>query len=190
MKPDCSGLGNGLVTDAPTGFFHTLSRLLQHHNQPKDYRMNIDEYMAERVDDQIRWYCKKSSINKKLHVRFNSTVIVFSAMIPFVSGFELSEFLPFVTLSSAELAGLFGVITASLTGIIALMKFQEKWTVYRVTGEALQREKLLFKTGVSPYHGGDSYPRFVHNIEKILGSENTQWSATVGPSEGGTAETA
>lgn len=151
--------------------------------------------MNERVDAQIAWYGWKSSRNKNLHLLSNGGIIFFSAMIPFVTGLDSSTPISGINLTSNMLAGLLGVITATLSGLAALMKFQDKWTTYRLTCESLQREKILFQTRTAPYQGGPaSYHLFVANVERLLAQENTGWHGIMSPSggqpEGGTGDPA
>ncbi|MDG1571170.1 DUF4231 domain-containing protein [Robiginitalea sp. M366] len=142
--------------------------------------MTVETYMSERVDDQIRWYGKKSARNKKLHIWSSGGIILFSSLIPFFTGIDHPSPIPFVPVNSQVLAGLLGVLTATLTGITALMKFQEKWATYRITCEALQREKFLFQTATAPYQAGAAaYPVFVTRIEQLLGEENQGWRGLV-----------
>lgn len=141
--------------------------------------MTAEEYIAERIDDQIAWYGKKSAINKKYHLWFNALIIVFAALIPFFAG--LSD----ETLVWAKyLIALFGVLTATLTGISALYKFQEKWMTYRITGESLKREKILFQTRTDPYTSGNaSFNQFVSAAEGIMNTENAVWTQIINKKE-------
>lgn len=150
--------------------------------------MEAENYMTERVDNQIAWYGTKSARNKKWHLLTNGGIIFFSAMIPFVTGLDGTVAVPGLNLTSGMIAGLLGVITATLSGFAALMKFQDKWTTYRLTCEALLREKILFQTATAPYQkGAASYHRFVMNVERILAHENSGWYGLMGTS-GGKAE--
>ena len=136
--------------------------------------MNEEEYLKERVDDQIEWYSIKSATNKKYYLWANALVIVFAALIPFFAGF-VKEY----TWLNFPIAAL-GVLTAVATGLSSLYKFQEKWTTYRITAEALQREKLLYKTAISPYGMGPaSFKVFVRNMEGIMNNENVAWTQII-----------
>ncbi len=142
--------------------------------------MTEAQYMKDRVDNQISWYGKKSTINKKLYLRLNGIIIVFAASIPALSGFSSSE--AYGEKLRWVIAAL-GIVTASLTGIASLWKFQEKWATYRMTAEALEREKILYNTGAGPYTGrGTDFKFFVQNIERIMNSENEQWTEIISKS--------
>jgi len=142
--------------------------------------MTEEQYLSERVDDQIEWYGAKSAINKTYHIWINGLIIFFAAMIPFVSGIDIDE-----TKWPQYATAFLGVMTATLTGLSALLKFQEKWTTYRITAEALQREKLLYKTAASPYdRNGASFKSFVHNVERIMNNENSSWNEIMNRKDG------
>jgi hypothetical protein len=137
--------------------------------------MTEEQYITERVEDQIKWYEKKSAINKKYYLWSNASIIVFAALIPFLAGLSEEE----VNWPKYLIAAL-GVLTATLTGISALYKFQEKWSTYRITGESLKREKLLFQTGTQPYDNkAISFNLFVRNVESIMSSENAGWTQII-----------
>ncbi len=42
--------------------------------------MSEEEYIKERIDDQIAWYGKKSAINKKYYLWSNAFIIVFAML--------------------------------------------------------------------------------------------------------------
>ena len=44
--------------------------------------MTPDEYIKDRVDDQIAWYDRKSGSNKKWFIIFQITTLVASASVP------------------------------------------------------------------------------------------------------------
>jgi hypothetical protein len=137
--------------------------------------MTQEEYIKERVEDQIKWFDKKSGINKTYHLWTSGFIIFFAALIPFAAGFNTKE-----TAWMNYVIALLGVLTAIFTGLAALLKFQEKWTTYRITAEALRRETFLFKTETSPYDPGvNSFKLFVSNIEHTLSTENSNWSQMI-----------
>ena len=137
--------------------------------------MTEEQYITERVEDQIKWYEKKSAINKKYYLWSNASIIVFAALIPFLAGLSEQE----VDWPKYVIA-ILGVLTATLTGISALYKFQEKWATYRITGESLKREKLLYQTRTQPYDSRvTSFNQFVSNVESMMSSENTGWTQII-----------
>ncbi len=141
--------------------------------------MNEDQYIKERVDDQIAWYSTKSATNKTLHLWTKGLIITFSALIPFISGFLKSgpEYLDYVI-------GVLGMLVAILTGISELMKFQEKWSKYRTTAETLKHEKFLYSTQSGHYKDQERhFNLFVGRIENLISTENSDWSKIINQEE-------
>lgn len=134
--------------------------------------MNEEQYISERIDGQIRYYSSKSTTNKKLYQWSKGVVIVFSALIPFISGFLETgpKYLSFVI-------GLLGMLVAILVGISELLKFQDKWTNYRTTAEILMQEKYLYQTKSIHYlEDKNRFNKLVSRVETLLSTENSEWA--------------
>ncbi|OGU37030.1 MAG: hypothetical protein A2315_04965 [Ignavibacteria bacterium RIFOXYB2_FULL_35_12] len=136
--------------------------------------MNAEEYLKNRVQDQIDWYDRKSSSNRKMFKSLRLSEIILSALIPFLSG--ITAILASYEKEGIIIISLFGVIIACMAGILSLGQFQEHWIEYRTTAEGLKKEKYLFQTMVEPYNKEDSFSIFVQKIETLVSKENTNWS--------------
>lgn len=133
--------------------------------------MTEQDYMTERVDDQFNWLEKKAAFNQRRYKRIRILILAVSVLIPFLSGFITDE-LWYLKVA----VGVGGVLIAISEGILALQKHQELWTQYRVTAEAIKREKLLFQTQAGKYQTAQApFHEFVMNIETILAGENAAW---------------
>ena len=133
--------------------------------------MSEQEYIQSRVDDQIAWYNKKSSINKKYYLRLKSLTIIFSILIPFATGYNSED-----KLWVDYIIGTLGILIAIFTGLSTLHKFQDKWSNYRMTGEALIHEKYLFQTNSGSYSNHkEPFKLFVFKIENIINKEVISW---------------
>ena len=139
--------------------------------------MTEEEYLSERLDNQLNWFDTKSVVNQKHHKRIQLIEIVFAAAIPFIAG--LGEFIPHYQI----IVGLLGVAIAVSAGVAALNKYQENWITYRTTAEMLKREKYLYLTKCSPYDEGDAFCHLVERVEGLLSNENSQWSANLKKSQ-------
>jgi len=130
--------------------------------------MTPEEYLEQRVDDQINWYDSKSGSNQKWHKNLRAIEIISAALIPFIanSSWEYSNLI----------VGTLGVIIAICAGLSALNKYQENWLTYRTTTETLKHEKYLFITKTVPYNVENSFQGFVKRIEGLISKENSQWS--------------
>ena len=131
-------------------------------------RMNAQEYMQERVDDQLDWYGKKSTQNKQWFHRLQLLMLIAALSIPVLSlisgDMSMRIFIAFV-----------GALTAIAAGAMSLCRFRDLWVDYRATAEILKNEKYLFMTGSFPYTTDDSFPVFVARVESIILQENKGW---------------
>jgi hypothetical protein len=136
--------------------------------------MSPEEYIAQRLQDQIDWYDRKSSRSKKIFKRLRLAEIVAAALIPFLSGISISR--EEYRLAGVIVVGALGMIVTIIAGILSLGQHQEQWVEYRATCESLKREKFLFQTGVEPYDGADTFPLLVQRVEMLLSKENAGWT--------------
>lgn len=127
-----------------------------------------DEYLTQRVQDQIDWYDKKSVWNQRCFKRLRIVEIIAAAMIPLLTAFTE----PIIT---KYIVGILGVMITIIAGILALYQFQERWAEYRTTCESLIKEKYLFTTKAEPYTGADAFSLLVQRVETLISKENTNW---------------
>lgn len=136
--------------------------------------MDAEEYLSERLQDQIDWHSAKSAANQRRYKQLQIVVIVASALLPLFAVLE------------DEAGGLtyaiggIGVLVAALTGLASLYRFNELWIDYRLTAESLTQEKYRFLTGTAPYHEGDGLATLVERVEAILSDQNARWQQVIG----------
>jgi uncharacterized protein DUF4231 len=131
--------------------------------------MNEDEYMQTRVDGQIEWYNRKSEANQQWFRVLRIVEIVAAASIPLLAGYA-------DTLAPIKLVvGTLGLLVAVIAGVLGLYQFQELWTGYRTTCEALKQEKYLFLTKTEPYDELEPFPLLVQRIENLISKEHSSW---------------
>lgn len=133
--------------------------------------MNINEYIAKRLDTQIDWYDKKSMEAQKNYKLCQITEIILAAFIPLLSGYTATcSMIPVII-------GIFGAVIAIIESITKLYKFHENWIQYRSACELLRYQKHLYLTGSFPYNPTDENIDniFVKNVENIISAENNQW---------------
>jgi len=140
--------------------------------------MTADEYVAERLDDQIAWYDAKSLASQRWFKRLRMAEFVAAASIPFLAAY-LAPGLP----QTKILIGVVGVGVAVITAALGLYQFQEHWIEYRTTCEALKREKYLFLTSSEPYRGdpADRLQLLVQRVEALISKENASWAQHMMP---------
>jgi hypothetical protein len=134
--------------------------------------MDQDEYVKSRVDDQIDWYNKKSSFNQSWFRRLRILEIVAAALIPLLAAYADWDPLKIVVAA-------LGLVIAVIAGVLGLFQFQENWTAYRSTCEALKQEKFLFLTKTEPYDQPEPFPLFVQRVEGLMSKEHSAWSQSV-----------
>ena len=132
--------------------------------------MEQDQYLQDRVEDQISWYDNNSKSNQTWFKSLRIIEIVSAAIIPFIAGF--SDSVPF----GAIIIGALGIVIAVCAGLSALNKYQENWLTYRTTCETLRHEKFLFLTKTKPYDDNEAFNQFVGRIENLISKENIQWA--------------
>ena len=132
-----------------------------------------EEYIEQRLNDQIGWYDRKSTANQRWFKRLRFAEIVAAATIPFLSGFADKS-------SSIKIAiGVLGVVVAVLASLLGLLQLKVRWIEYRGTAESLKRAKFLFLTQTEPYDKDDAFHLFVQHVEALLSKENAAWAQSV-----------
>ena len=135
--------------------------------------MNIQNYLNDRVENQIHYYEGKSALNKQYYLFFKITQLTAATLLPFFSVF-LSDY----SWMKYVIAFLGSVVTI-LEGVLATGKYHEKWIIYRSTGETLRQEKFLYMMQAGNYTGPDAVQQFVNKIEFSLSKENVGWQQLV-----------
>ncbi len=132
--------------------------------------MNEEEYLKNRVDDQIAWYDRKGAANQSWFQRLRLIEIAAAAAVALLAGYADS-------FSNVKIVvGILGLITAVIASVLALYHFQENWIAYRSACEALRQEKYLFLTKTEPYEGNNAFPLFVSRVEGLMSKERTAWT--------------
>jgi hypothetical protein len=136
--------------------------------------MNSEEYIQERLQDQIDWYDRKSTENQQAFKRLRKAEIIAAALIPFASGLTAS--VEGAVIIGSIVTGILGVAITIFASFLALGQHQENWIEYRTTCESLKKEKFMFQAGVEPYDGDDSFSLLVQRVETLVSKENTNWA--------------
>jgi hypothetical protein len=137
--------------------------------------MTAEEYMKQRVEDQINWYDRKSGVNKTWFKWLSIVEVISASIIPFLAGYAGD------CLSIKLIIGFLGALIAVIASIKGLLQLQKNWIDYRTTCESLKKEKFLFLTGTDPY-GNDTEHAFkvlVQRVEALISKENTDWAQYV-----------
>ena len=132
----------------------------------------IADPIMERLDDQIKWYGDKSSHCQRFYKRIKLTEIIAAALIPFVVGARI----PY----AAWVAGGLGVLITVLEGVLQLYQYQQIWTTYRATAEAMKHEKFIYLAKGGPYATAtDPHGLLAERVEGLGSQENSKWASLV-----------
>jgi CO dehydrogenase/acetyl-CoA synthase beta subunit len=123
-----------------------------------------------RLEDQIEWYDRKSRSAQRIFKRAKIVEILAAAMIPFLAGVSFRH----DKLVTAAL----GVLITILEGILHLNQYQQIWSSYRSTCEALKHEKFTYLGMAGPYADAPN-PRVVlaERVESLVSQEHAQWNS-------------
>ena len=126
--------------------------------------------ILDRLEDQIRWYDSKSLSAQDIFKRIKVVEILAAALIPFFSGLNFQ----YVKL----LVGGLGVLITILEGLLHLNQYQQSWTTYRSTCEALKREKFEYLALAGSYAAATN-PRalLAERVESTVAREHALWTA-------------
>lgn len=132
--------------------------------------MTEEEYISQRLDDQIDWYSKKSSTCQTRYKALRVIEFVAAALIPFLSG--MGDKIP----CGQWVIGALGVTIALAAAAGSLFKYHENWIQYRVTSEQLKHEKFLFATRSDPYEDETRFGLLVQRVEALISKEAATWA--------------
>lgn len=136
--------------------------------------MRPDEYMKDRLQDQIVWYNRKSLDNQRTFKRLRKAEIIAAALIPFLSGLTAS--ISSLLIPASIATGLLGVAVTIVASILAIGQHQENWIEYRTTCESLKKEQFMFQATVEPYDGDNAFSLLVQRVETLISKEHTNWA--------------
>ena len=137
-----------------------------------DLSATANDPIFERLEDQARWYSQKSRSARKMFKGIKVTEILAAAFIPFLGSLPFEWLKPHLVL----VTGALGVLITILEGLLHLNQYQQNWTNYRSTAEALKHEKFLYLASAGPYANLPN-PRalLAERIESLVSQENSQW---------------
>jgi uncharacterized protein DUF4231 len=124
------------------------------------------DYLAERLDPQIKWYDCKSAGAKHWFYILSFVQLLTGAAVPVLAAFK-------VELTSIAVVGGAAALT---TGLLSLGQWQHLWIRYRATAEALKHEKYMFLAKSGPY-GGAQPADLAQRCESLISSEHAVWAS-------------
>ncbi len=142
--------------------------------------MTEEEYINERLEDQIKWYSKKSQDAQKKYKRLKKLEISIFLLFT-VCGTHAATVIsiPYTNFEFTVgfLITLISAILSYLQFKQSLEKYHENWILYRQTCELLKHEKFLYRTHSGGYLTScNPFNDLVERCESIISSENIDWA--------------
>lgn len=123
-----------------------------------------------RLEDQIAWYSRKSRSAQRTFKRIKVVEILAAATIPFLAALNFPR-------QNLVTAGL-GVLITILEGLLHLNQYQQNWTTYRSTCEALKHEKFVYLGKAGPYANvPNPHALLAERVEATVSQEHAQWTS-------------
>lgn len=133
--------------------------------------MTEEQYFAERLDDQINWYDRRSISNQKWYKRLKITEFILAALVPVLVNFITYHWIVKIIIAIA------GSAIAIISAVHGLYNFHENWIEYRYTCEALKHEKYLYLAKCGIYAEAENpLSVLVERVENIIAKENIRWA--------------
>jgi hypothetical protein len=128
--------------------------------------MDIEQYLKERVNDQLNWHNHSASKARIKYVRIEWILIIFASLTPiFVVlnyNFPKDHWIQWVPLVSSALV-------AMLTGGMKTFRYDERYKKYRDITERLSKEKFQFLNSAGIYYENEKANAvFIDTVERIL----------------------
>lgn len=138
--------------------------------------MNQEQYLSERLDDQIDWYDHKSGQNQRRYKICKVVEVILSASIPVLSGFVAKGGADFLV----PVIAIIGALITVTAVLLSLNKYFDNWKLYRATAEKLQREKIMFLTKAGAYKDDTTaFKTLVAKAELLMAGENEEWAKLI-----------
>jgi len=123
----------------------------------------------DRLEDQVDWYDRESAASQRAFKRLKVLQLAAAAMVPVAASVH----------APVWITGGLGALVVVVEGMQQLGQYQQNWTNYRSTCEALKHEKYLYLAGAAHYHRADDPERMLaERIEGLVSQEHAKWTAT------------
>jgi hypothetical protein len=138
---------------------------------------SMEDFVKNRLDEQMGWYSKKSTFNKSRYRLFQVVIIIASAIIPLIN-LTASAFEIWWQHAALIISAFLGSIITIISAILQMEKYFDNWILYRTTLESLKREKVLFQNNAGEYANlgdNDKNRLLVERVEAMLSSEHAKF---------------
>lgn len=130
-----------------------------------------EKYLTERWQSQRQYFSQQSRYYKRWYQSLMLTIGIAGALIPAVVTLDFAFNIWGSDLSSL-IASLLGVIVSVATVFENTYNYGDNWRNFRLTLEALKREKSMYETRTGPYRDVEkAFDKFVTKTENIIAQD-------------------
>lgn len=127
-----------------------------------------EEVTLNRLEDQIDWYSRKSTLSQRRFKLMKGVTIASAAAIPVLTTTSIPH--------GRYIAAGLGVLIAVMEGLQQLNQYNSNWTSYRATSEALKHEKFLYLEKAGPYLAAqNAQAMLAERVESLISQEGSKW---------------
>jgi Protein of unknown function (DUF4231) len=131
-------------------------------------RERADYYFQTILANQRDWYTTKAGIQKRRHLFFAISVIVFGALISCLQAVEAAAWVRYLTAALGALVSVFRAVDT-------LLHPGETWQGYRKASENMKREYRLYINNADVYADASdeetAYRLLVERVETVIAEE-------------------
>ena len=143
--------------------------------------MDIETYLTERVDDQIKYFDCSAIKNQTWYKFFKVAAIICNVLTTLTIALALTFMTYLKVMGIAAL--ILSTIVLATYQIEEFYNFGAKWEKFRLVAERMKSEKCLFLNGVGTYSSDNTDERkrvFVEKIEGIIQGTDISYSSLMG----------
>ena len=131
-------------------------------------RSGAEQVTLSRLEAQFTWYDRRSRVNRTAYKCFKTATMMAAALIPGLTTFGVHR--------AGEWSAVLGTLISVLESTQQLNQCYSKWTSYRATAEALEREKFYYLSSSGPYSKVENpLTMLAERVEMLTSQENAKW---------------
>src|SRR5690606_1073077 len=115
-------------------------------------------YLEETLENQIKWYDKKSIEAQRKYKIFKSIEIIAASSIPVLSVFSRN------TTNMTRIIAVLGSFITIIESWLAITKYHDNRIEYSSTCQTLKHEKYMYLTSTACYNSKEPYELLVDRV--------------------------
>ena len=133
------------------------------------FAVGAQDYIDNRLQDQLAWYRGKASEAKHRHTLLASIQFAATAAVPVLNAFGAQD------RAYIYAASISAAVAAVAMGFLALGNHQQNWLRYRQAANSLETIFWLFKNRAAPFDTDARDQLLVERAEDVMAQESGQW---------------